>query len=84
MRKRIICCLTKRNYILHKICVELEKEKEDDTKEIKQHRLESVMAFMQEMEQFGSLPNDLASSLFRPDSGKGILDDLSSVLCGHE
>lgn len=64
------------------MCSELEKEKEDDTKEVKQQRFETVMSLMQEMEKFGRLPAELASSVI-PDSKGSFLDEFNSVLCGN-
>lgn len=64
------------------MCSELEKEKEDDPKDIKQRRFEIIMSLMQEMEKFGRLPPELASAVV-PDSKGNFLDEISSVLCGN-
>ncbi|XP_014482913.1 PREDICTED: peroxisomal biogenesis factor 19 isoform X2 [Dinoponera quadriceps] len=73
---------TKQFELLQKVCSELEKEKEDDAKDVKQHRFETVMSLMQEMEKFGRLPPELASTVV-PDSKGNFLDEISSVLCGN-
>lgn len=64
------------------MCSELEKEKEDDSKDVRQRRFETIMLLMQEMEKFGRLPLELASTVF-PDSKGNFLDEISSVLCGN-
>jgi len=57
-------------YIVCKVCIELEKEKEDDTEDIKQHRFECVLKLMTEMQNYGQAPDDLVGgqcSLFQFD-----------------
>ncbi|EFN88728.1 peroxisomal biogenesis factor 19 [Harpegnathos saltator] len=71
---------TKQFELLQKVCSELEKEKEDDTKEIKQRRFETIMSLMQEIEKCGQLPQELASTVIQ-DSKGNFLDEISSVLC---
>lgn len=44
---------------MYKVCIELEKEKEDDTEDIKQHRFECVLKLMTEMQNYGQAPDDL-------------------------
>lgn len=53
------------------MCIELEKEKEDDTEDIKQRRFECVLKLMTEMQNYGQAPDDLVGeqcSLFQFDS----------------
>lgn len=71
---------TKQLELLQKVCSELEKEKEDDPKDVRQSRFETIMSLMQEMEKFGCLPLELASTVI-PDSKGNFLDEISSVLC---
>ncbi|XP_032667563.1 peroxisomal biogenesis factor 19 [Odontomachus brunneus] len=73
---------TRQFELLQKVCSELEKEKEDDSKDVKQRRFEVIMSLMQEMEKFGRLPPELASTVV-PDSKGSFLDEISSVLCGN-
>lgn len=64
------------------MCSEFEKEKEDDAKDVKQQRFETIMSLMQEMEKFGRLPPELVSSV-TSDSKRNFLDDFSSALYGN-
>ncbi|XP_012058938.1 PREDICTED: peroxisomal biogenesis factor 19 [Atta cephalotes] len=50
---------TKQSELMQKVCIELEKEKEDDTEDIKQHRFECVLKLMTEMQNYGQAPDDL-------------------------
>ncbi|XP_018344192.1 PREDICTED: peroxisomal biogenesis factor 19 isoform X2 [Trachymyrmex septentrionalis] len=50
---------TKQSELMQKVCIELEKEKEDDTEDIKQHRFEYVLKLMTEMQNYGQAPDDL-------------------------
>lgn len=58
-------------YLYLKVCIELEKEKEDDTEDVKQRRFECVLKSMTEMQNYGQAPDDLVGeqcSLFQFDS----------------
>jgi len=58
---------------VRKVCIELEKEKENDTEDIKKHRFESVLKLMTEMQNYGQAPEDLVGqqcTLFQFDSEK--------------
>ncbi|KAG5323488.1 PEX19 factor, partial [Pseudoatta argentina] len=57
---------TKQSELMQKVCIELEKEKEDDTEDIKQHRFECVLKFMTEMQNYGQAPDDLFGEQFLP------------------
>ncbi|XP_011706099.1 PREDICTED: peroxisomal biogenesis factor 19 isoform X2 [Wasmannia auropunctata] len=62
---------TKQSELMQKVCIELEKEKEDDTEDIKQRRFECVLKLMTEMQSYGQAPDDLVGeqcSLFQFDS----------------
>jgi hypothetical protein len=52
----------------------LEKEKEDDTEDVKKHRFELVLKLMTDMQNYGQAPEDLVGqqcTLFQFDSEKG-------------
>ncbi|XP_012529013.1 peroxisomal biogenesis factor 19 isoform X5 [Monomorium pharaonis] len=62
---------TKQSELMQKVCVELEKEKEDDGEDVKQRRFECVLKLMTEMQNYGQAPEDLVGeqcSLFQFDS----------------
>ncbi|KAL6260815.1 hypothetical protein P5V15_008341 [Pogonomyrmex californicus] len=62
---------TKQSELMQKVCIEFEKEKEDDTEDIKQHRFECILKHMTEMQNYGQAPDDLIGeqcSLFQFDS----------------
>lgn len=62
---------TKQSELMQKVCIELEKEKEDDAEDIKKHRFEYVLKLMTEMQNYGQAPEDLIGeqcSLFQFDS----------------
>jgi len=62
---------TKQSELMRKVCIELEKEKEDDSADIKQRRFECVLKLMTEMQNYGQAPEDLVGeqcSLFQFDS----------------
>ncbi|XP_012219504.1 peroxisomal biogenesis factor 19 isoform X2 [Linepithema humile] len=62
---------TKQLELMQKVCIELEKEKEDDAEDIKKHRFEYILKLMTEMQNYGQAPEDLISeqcSLFQFDS----------------
>ncbi|KAL0130424.1 hypothetical protein PUN28_002240 [Cardiocondyla obscurior] len=49
----------KQSELMQKVCIELEKEKEDDAEDVKQHRFECVLKLMTEMQNYGQAPDDL-------------------------
>lgn len=56
---------------MSKVCIELEKEKDDDAEDVKQRRFECVLKLMTEMQNYGQAPDDLVGeqcSLFQFDS----------------
>ncbi|XP_018404509.1 PREDICTED: peroxisomal biogenesis factor 19 isoform X2 [Cyphomyrmex costatus] len=57
---------TKQSELMEKVCIELEKEKEDDTESIKQHRFECVLKLMTEMQNYGQAPDDLVGEQCSP------------------
>lgn len=64
---------TKQLELMQKICTELEKEKDDDTEEIKKRRFETISSLMHEMYTCGQPPEDLVGKQppffqFDPDS----------------
>ncbi|KAH0944480.1 hypothetical protein HN011_008420 [Eciton burchellii] len=65
---------TKQSELMKQVCIELEKEKEDDTEDVKKHRFESVLKLMTDMQNYGQAPEDLVGqqcTLFQFDSEKG-------------
>jgi len=62
---------TKQSELMQKVCIELEKEKDDDAEDVKQRRFECVLKLMTEMQNYGQAPDDLVGeqcSLFQFDS----------------
>lgn len=56
---------------IHKVCTELEEEREDDTEDVRKRRFESVLKLMTEMQNYGQAPEDLVGeqcTLFQFDS----------------
>ena len=53
-----------------KVCIEFEKESENDTEDIKKRRFECILKLMTEMQNYGQAPEDLVGeqcSLFQFD-----------------
>jgi len=48
------------------VCIELEKEKEDDAENVKQRRFDYVLKLMTEMQSYGQAPNDLVGEQCLP------------------
>ncbi|XP_018305852.1 LOW QUALITY PROTEIN: peroxisomal biogenesis factor 19 [Mycetomoellerius zeteki] len=57
---------TKQSELMQKVCIELEKGKEDDAEGIKQHRFECVLKLMMEMQNYGQAPDDLVGEQCSP------------------
>lgn len=51
---------------IQKICDELEKEKDDDSEEVKKKRFDSIVTLMQEAHSCGQLPEDLVGEQAMP------------------
>ncbi|XP_006557347.1 peroxisomal biogenesis factor 19 isoform X1 [Apis mellifera] len=50
---------TKQLNLMQQVCIELDKEKDDDTEEIKRKRFETIISLMQEVQACGQLPEEL-------------------------
>lgn len=50
---------TKQLELMQKVCSELEKEKDTDTEEIKNHRFEKILLLMENMQTYGQPPEEL-------------------------
>ncbi|XP_044002917.1 peroxisomal biogenesis factor 19 isoform X2 [Aphidius gifuensis] len=63
---------TKQLDLIQKVCLELEKEKEDDTEDIKKKRFDVILALMQDMQSCGQPPEDLVGDqVISPFDGEG-------------
>lgn len=64
----ILCC----NFVVLKVCLELEKEKENDTEDVKKKRFDVILALMQDMQSCGQPPEDLVGDqVTSPFDGEG-------------
>ncbi|XP_076643039.1 peroxisomal biogenesis factor 19 isoform X2 [Halictus rubicundus] len=52
--------------LMRQVCCELEKEKDEDTKETKKKRFETVISLMQEVQGYGQLPEELVGEQTMP------------------
>ncbi|XP_043529840.1 peroxisomal biogenesis factor 19 isoform X2 [Frieseomelitta varia] len=50
---------TKQLELMQQVCVELDKEKDSDTEEVKKKRFETIISLMQEVQACGQLPEEL-------------------------
>ncbi|XP_031827212.1 peroxisomal biogenesis factor 19 [Nomia melanderi] len=57
---------TKQLELMQQVCTELEKEKDEDTEELKKKRLETVISLMQEVLGYGQLPEELIGEQTMP------------------
>ncbi|XP_058792577.1 peroxisomal biogenesis factor 19 [Phymastichus coffea] len=53
--------------LMSKVCLELESEKDDDSEEVKKKRFEKKLAIMQEIQAYGSPPEDLMITDVEPE-----------------
>lgn len=64
---------TKQLDLIQKVCLELEKEKEDDTEDIKKKRFDAILSLMQDMQSCGQPPEDLVGDqVISPFDGEGL------------
>ncbi|KAJ4443310.1 peroxisomal biogenesis factor 19 [Periplaneta americana] len=54
---------SKQQELMHQVCVELEKESESDSPEIKKQRFDVILDLMQKMQDCGQPPKDLVGDL---------------------
>ncbi|XP_012244646.1 peroxisomal biogenesis factor 19 isoform X2 [Bombus impatiens] len=52
--------------LMQQVCMELDKEKDDDTEEVKKKRFETIISFMQEVQACGQLPEELIGEQTTP------------------
>ncbi|XP_003691212.2 LOW QUALITY PROTEIN: peroxisomal biogenesis factor 19 [Apis florea] len=57
---------TKQLKLMQQVCTELDKEKDDDTEEIKRKRFETIISLMQEVQACGQLPEELIGEQTAP------------------
>ncbi|XP_006624825.1 peroxisomal biogenesis factor 19 isoform X1 [Apis dorsata] len=57
---------TKQLKLMQQVCIELDKEKDDDTEEIKRKRFETIISLMQEVQACGQLPEELIGEQTAP------------------
>lgn len=57
---------TNKNNSSFQVCTELDKEKDDDTEEIKKKRFEAIISLMQEVQACGQLPEELIGEQTAP------------------
>ncbi|KAK9293687.1 hypothetical protein QLX08_011433 [Tetragonisca angustula] len=50
---------TKQLELMQQVCIELDKEKDSDTEEVKKKRFETIISLMQEVQACGQLPEEL-------------------------
>ncbi|XP_003399642.1 peroxisomal biogenesis factor 19 [Bombus terrestris] len=52
--------------LMQQVCMELDKEKDGDTEEVKKKRFETIISFMQEVQACGQLPEELIGEQTMP------------------
>ncbi|XP_068979034.1 peroxisomal biogenesis factor 19 [Bombus flavifrons] len=52
--------------LMQQVCMELDKEKDGDTEEVKKKRFETIISFMQEVQACGQLPEELIGEQTTP------------------
>ncbi|XP_017764414.1 PREDICTED: peroxisomal biogenesis factor 19 [Eufriesea mexicana] len=57
---------TKQFELMQQVCTELDKEKDDDTEEMKKKRFETIISLMQEIQGYGQLPEELVGEHTTP------------------
>ncbi|PBC25907.1 peroxisomal biogenesis factor 19 [Apis cerana] len=57
---------TKQLKLMQQVCIELDKEKDNDTEEIKRKRFETIISLMQEVQACGQLPEELIGEQTAP------------------